>query len=349
MHLWLGLGSGLIVVIVGITGAIYAFEKEIREVLHADCYVAKPVNGNNLSIDSIINSAKKVIPKQAVKQVIIFPEGRTIQVNFKNRWSVFVHPKTGEICGKYNQEKEVLGIVLKLHRQLYLGDVGKKITGISCLIFFFSLLTGLLLWWPKRWQHLKQRLGIAIAHGKKRLNYDLHRSLGFYASFILLVVALSGLVFSFKWVEKMLFTLSGSAQKPPKYFSDTSFKKRQIRYEELLSDIRRKQTTQTLLVVLPEEPAGSIRITVQQDRRGLLTVNDHYFYDRYTGKLLAERLFSTQSMGEKLRASNYNFHTGKVFGVLGEVLVCIAGLIAASLPITGFIIWNNRRKKARLS
>ncbi|KKX50092.1 hypothetical protein L950_0212195 [Sphingobacterium sp. IITKGP-BTPF85] len=48
-----------------------------------------------------------------------------------------------------------------------------------------------------------------------------------------------------------------------------------------------------------------------------------------------------------MRALNYDIHLGSILGIPGKMLVFLASLIAASLPVTGFYIWYNRRKKKK--
>ncbi len=43
--------------------------------------------------------------------------------------------------------------------------------------------------------------------------------------------------------------------------------------------------------------------------------------------------------------SNYQIHTGKMLGLFGQCLVFLAGLVAATLPVTGFLYWYRSRKK----
>jgi len=44
---------------------------------------------------------------------------------------------------------------------------------------------------------------------------------------------------------------------------------------------------------------------------------------------------------------NYDIHIGAVLGLPGKIMAFVASLIAASLPITGFIIWWGRKKKSK--
>jgi len=68
------------------------------------------------------------------------------------------------------------------------------------------------------------------------------------------------------------------------------------------------------------------------------------FYDKNDGKLIETKTFASMSAGAKFKMSNINFHTGRSFGIVGQWAVFFASLICASLPITGFLIWWNKRK-----
>ena len=54
-------------------------------------------------------------------------------------------------------------------------------------------------------------------------------------------------------------------------------------------------------------------------------------------------------IAEKLNMMYYDMHTGAILGITGKILVFIVGLICASLPVTGFIIWLNRYKMSRMN
>ena len=74
-----------------------------------------------------------------------------------------------------------------------------------------------------------------------------------------------------------------------------------------------------------------------------------FFFDEAGGQLLRTKLYKTFNGADLVEATNYDLHTGRLFGLFGKVVAFIASLISATLPITGFIIWlkkkRNRRKK----
>ena len=71
------------------------------------------------------------------------------------------------------------------------------------------------------------------------------------------------------------------------------------------------------------------------------------YFDQYSGKLLKAERYATVSRGMKVRRAVYPIHTGSVGGVFTKIIALLVSLFAASLPITGFLVWWGRRKKAK--
>ena len=76
---------------------------------------------------------------------------------------------------------------------------GKVVVGITTLATVIITLTGIVLWWPKGRAMWRNRTRIALRKGGHRLLYDLHVAGGIYTTIIILVMALTGLCWSFEW------------------------------------------------------------------------------------------------------------------------------------------------------
>ncbi|MNR17528.1 hypothetical protein D3C85_1341940 [compost metagenome] len=63
--------------------------------------------------------------------------------------------------------------------------------------------------------------------------------------------------------------------------------------------------------------------------------------------MLRYKLYKEFNKADLVEATNYDLHTGQLFGWFGKIIACIASLISASLPVTGFIIWWKKRKKKK--
>ncbi|HTF06526.1 MAG TPA: PepSY-associated TM helix domain-containing protein [Bacteroidia bacterium] len=341
LHLILGLTTGIVVFIVGITGAIYAWEEDVREMLHEDLLCVEP-GPTRVSVTSFVDSARAALPKGKVKNIrILTDDHRSVEVGFKNKESVFINPYTGHVLGSFNRDTDFFGTVLQIHRRLMLGDVGEIITGTSALIFGFMIISGIILWWPGSKFLRRQRLRIAWRAPRAKKIFDLHSVFGFYASWILVFSVVTGLVWSFKWFEQGMYFVAGSTKEESKVFSVVQPKDSTFTIDRIITaaETNYPQATE-YVIVLPEDSLGSIRTTLRYPEEGFFRRQDHLFFDQYSGALISEKLFVNTSAGEKWRAANFDIHTGRKFGLTGKLIMFFAALIAASLPVTGFLYWR---------
>ena len=135
---------------------------------------------------------------------------------FENETLQLLNPSADVMSmGKHTPErKELVGYdffhsTLRIHRWLLdvpakKGErtVGKEIVGYSTLAMTIVLMSGIVIWWPRNRKVLKNRLSVTCSKGSRRFWYDSHVSIGFYATLLLLIMCLTGLVWSFTgWRE----------------------------------------------------------------------------------------------------------------------------------------------------
>lgn len=94
------------------------------------------------------------------------------------------------------------------------GDksAGKVIVGVSTAAMAFILVSGIVVWCPRNRKVLENRLKVSTGKGWRRFCYDSHVSLGFYAAVVLLLTALTGLTWSFRWYHEWAYSLFGDMQ-----------------------------------------------------------------------------------------------------------------------------------------
>lgn len=368
IHLWLGLASGLIVVILGITGCLYAFEEELRPVVH-DYYYVDQVKNKKLPVSQIIDIAKKANknPKQSMSGCrIINEDDRTVIIWFFEElnpdafwyWNqykstyLYVDPYSGEVKKQEDYNFEFFVFVRMLHQTLCLNSkIGDPITGTATIIFIISLITGLILWWPKNKQAAKQRFWFRWKDSTKwkRKNYDLHNILGFYMMIFALIIALTGLVWAFDSYDKGVQWIfnGGKTIKKEKLVSDTTQYTLKTPVDKVFSSIKKSNpSAKSYYLFLPKEndSLGTLNAFIRFKSRFDDTAID---FDRYTAKTLRTTRYEDKSGGEKFRFINYDLHVGSILRFPGKVLAFFASLVCASLPITGFLIWWGRNKKKK--
>ena len=185
----------------------------------------------------------------------------------------------------------------------------------------------------------------------KRLNHDLHSVLGFYSFIFLAVMALTGLCWSFEWYRDGMSNLMGA-----KVFGgrNEQFPGSAIPAEGLNSlpvsnyiDLANAELPYTgnIRVALPADSAASA--VVYKTKVGFFagSAADKVVIDQYSGHIIKLDRFRDKPVNARIVASIRSLHTGDVYGSFSKILYFIACLIATILPITGTLIWVNKRRK----
>ena len=145
----------------------------------------------------------------------------------------WVNQYTGEVTGK-SERLPFFYTMFRLHRWLLdsrpSGDGvfwGKMVVGVSTLMFVVVLVSGIVIWWPRTKRALKNGLSIATHKGWRRFWYDLHVAGGMYGLLLLLVMALTGLTWSFDWYRTGFYHAFGVEVKPSMGHSNAALNARQ--------------------------------------------------------------------------------------------------------------------------
>ncbi|MGF6850491.1 putative iron-regulated membrane protein [Chitinophaga sp. W3I9] len=234
LHLWLGLGAGIIVLIVSITGCLFVFQKEINDYYYREILYVTPQNTPFRPVSELKRTAQAVLgPDKPAMTITTYsrPDMAWEFMSYKGNdtaftyfgtlehyESVLVNPYTGKVTGKIDYKYNFFSIVKGIHWSLLLNDkYGQTIVGWSTLIFVVLMITGLIMWWPKKWNKANRDKSFKIKWkaGFKRVNYDLHNVLGFYAMLIALVVAFTGMVWAFTWFQTTVYVVASRSTTPP--------------------------------------------------------------------------------------------------------------------------------------
>lgn len=217
LHLWLGLLSGVVLVVVCFTGSVLVFQEPIENAVNRKVRRVA-IGEQRLALDSLLANYNRHFELAAGRiSVSSDPEVATHFFAFDRktgeRVSAYFNPYTAALIGTENKAlQSFFSFNLRLHRWLLVRGIGKQIVGASTLIFVFMLLSGLFLWWPRKKRELQAAFTLKRKTTFFRRVYELHNVLGFYAMIGLLLLSLSGLYFSYPWVRQMF---SGNVQEAP--------------------------------------------------------------------------------------------------------------------------------------
>ena len=358
LHWFFGISAGLVLALMGITGATVSFQDEILSTL-------------NPSVLQVDKQVAGVLPPVELVERIEAASGKkvsmlTVETDSGNAAKVWFTPPPGERRGEmryfdpYTAEflgdatgQDFFGLMLQLHRFLAMGDTGRQITGACTLILVFFCLSGLYLRWPRQWRSWRAWLTLDWKKKGRSFNWDLHSVAGTWCLVFYLLAALTGLSWSYEWYNKGLTRLlsdspqservrggRGPAPSGPAPTAD---------YAAMWSSIY--STAGPLLssynVRMP--PVAGQPATVYF----LLSTSPHdralnqITLDPATGVVKRVDRYSDRSLKAQLLTSIYALHVGSYFGIAGRIILTITALTMPLFFVTGWMLYLDRRRKKR--
>ncbi|MDR1880076.1 MAG: PepSY domain-containing protein [Tannerellaceae bacterium] len=353
IHAWLSIPSGLIITLICFSGAAIVFEEEIMQWCFPSRYYVEVAEGSPLPLDRLMEAVNEQLPDTLQVASVYLPADpeKNYRMSFAGQgrmWSMFVDPYSGKIKEIYHAEGNFFTFMRRLHRWLLTGfrpgggfPVGKIVVGVATLLLVFILAAGMILWIIK-WRKSGRRYGWRIKwqSGWKRLLYDLHIVGGMYVSLVLLVLALTGLTWSFDWYRTGFYKLFGAelSGKPGGQHGERGGKGDREQADFALW----QQVAGQLAAQHPGHKALLIqngKASVYPQATGNVRASDNYTFDPQTGVITGENRYANLDKAGKLRGWIYSVHTGSWGGWLTRIITCIASLWGASLPLTGYYLW----------
>jgi len=371
LHLWLGLTTGTVLCFVSLTGCILAFEDEIKGRLE-NYHTLDQHHGVFQSVAKLREAAAQSLPHITTAhmgcRIDFRGRDKTAIVMFfgpQGLYYCYVNPYQAKVLYVTDMSKDFFRIIRAGHRTLFLGNVGKTLIGYCTILFIFILLSGLFLWWPKKWKKstLKASFQIRWAAGRKRLSYELHKVLGFYALVPAMILAITGLVIGFPWFAQGYYAAISQGKALvtiEQITSDTSRYRPQSKKnsEQFLDSLSRQHAllrNEHLAYLLPQSRTDPLWIIFNPVAPSLQNMESRFqrrfqFYDQYSLAQLPSSNIETgdiedATFSQKVFRANYDLHTGRLFGMFTKTFFFFISLVCTSLPITGFLVWKNRRYK----
>lgn len=397
IHLWGGLISGIVVIVVCFSGTIYTYNTELRELAAPHLHkVEVPQGGVRLPADSLAKTVAELAGGRVTAVAIPADSRRSFEYTVRTEddhsrfgTTYYVDPYTGRLLGTSKEETAVgkfMGYMFSLHRWLLLDKIekpifgelpnrtlGSYITGAATILFTLGVITGLVIWFPRKLRTWRQGLKIKWTGGWKRLNHDLHNTLAFYSLIFLFLMGITGPQWSFPWyregLQKTLGTYReapagnrggpagggqrGGGQGGPREGRGSDDGRAEERASASLLPIARY--LEAADEVLPYRgdyrvmfPAGGDSVlSIMKNRVGFFApaAGDQLKVNVATASVSEVNIFREKPLNERIAGSIKALHIGNVYGQFTKLLYFFACLIATSLPVTGTLIWLNKMKK----
>lgn len=341
IHSYLGLISGVFILVFSLTGAILLFSDEIDQTIYSDLLKTSDTE-RKFSFDHayqlVSASYSDYIPYRISRG--IHDKEETIEVglqknNFEDRFSVYVDPVTGKMKGKL--QNSFTELVLKLHYTFFLGKTGELIAAIFSLSLTGSIITGTIVYRKYFWKVLCFKIQINHKNWRTRSS-GLHRVLGVWALLFNFIIAFSGF-----WLLKHTFDFK------------THFSKRKPseRATPLIASIDtaciytlKKIPDLTIhYISLPRSKGDNLIIYGDIPGRKIYgKYNNFIEVDPNTGKVLKVSTEDQIGSSEKVDNTLYTLHFGQYGGLTLKIIYAFFSVTTAVISISGYLLWWKRKK-----
>ncbi|WP_127090058.1 sulfite reductase flavoprotein subunit alpha [Aquabacter cavernae] len=219
IHWFLGITAGLVLAVVGVTGAMLSFEGEILAALNPEVVHVAPQPGGPLAPAALLEKVRANAPGRTVTALNISADPATSArvtlaplpggTGGPRGETRYVNPYDGVFLGDL-QGQDFFRTTMQIHRWLASGDVGKQIVGASTIGLIILSLSGLYLRWPRRWHDWKSWLPLDLSRRGRNLFWELHSVIGTWVLPFYLLASLTGLYWSYDWYRGALFDITGT-------------------------------------------------------------------------------------------------------------------------------------------
>lgn len=366
-HWFLGITAGVVLALVGVTGAMLSFEKPLLKAVNPGVMTVRAEGRTRLAPDQLLARLASSVPDKTVVSLTLAAEpGDAARVGFaatpgappgrggrprgESRW---LDPYTGDLLGQARGE-EFFRTTMQLHRWLAAGEWGKQIVGASTVALVFFCLSGLYLRWPRRWASLRAWLHLDMRLTGRRFLWHLHSVVATWLLVPFLVMSLTGLYWSYGWYREGLYALTGTPMPvrggPPEAAAQPGASTGPSAVDvaaalAVFDDVAPDWSTMTLR--LPSSAGQPLEFSYQDRDPAHERANNQLLLDAATLAVTTHARHEHKPLGQRLMGAILPLHSGSYFGTAGLVLFCLASLSMPLFTITGFQLYLDRRSKKR--
>lgn len=328
LHRWTGGLVGLVLAVLGLSGAILVWEEQWISLPHSNERVVQDV----ASLARIVDAAGP-----GLSRITFAQEGMSLhQVVFTDGSGAYVSQAGATVDRWQSQWARPELWLFDLHHHLFAGETGEWVTGIAGFIGLLFLVTGLILWWRSRRAFRLRFLPRAWTPGPIVSH---HRDIGVLTSPLLLLSLVTGLLMLFAPLRAALL---GTEERPRVEQSVRV----EPRAAALLSiAARRFPDAELRRLTLPKKAGDPLTVRARQPFEW--TPNGRTQLGVEPGGALWIEDAAQANRSARTVEKAYPLHSAKVGGLLWQVAMTLSGVALAMLgSFTTWSFWRRRASKA---
>ncbi|WP_232493080.1 PepSY-associated TM helix domain-containing protein [Novosphingobium kaempferiae] len=345
LHRWSGGLVGLLLALVGLTGAI---------LVHRDAWVMLPHAGDTQVQETQALAATTVAlmadPTRQPQSITFANAGFGLdRLTYKGGAGAYV-TQAGEPVLEWSSQWARPELWLSdFHQHLFAGEAGETVIGVTGLCGVFFVVSGTILWWRTR-RTFEFRLRPARMTRPSIVRH--HRDLGIVVAPVLALSLVTGTVLVFRPLASVILGPGAPAEidgalKPPAaavvQLSDD------LDWEAMIRTARlRFPDAEVRSLSLPRAGSGLITLRMRGPEEWLPNGRTTVWFAADTGRMVAVR--DAVELPARVMAYNalYPLHAGKVGGLMFRLVMTLSGLGLAMLGTLAVWSFWFKRPRARV-
>ncbi|ARW15945.1 PepSY-associated TM helix domain-containing protein [Komagataeibacter europaeus] len=371
LHRYTGLLLSGVLFIAGLTGSISVFRTEIDAALNPDLFHA-PAPAHPLPVSALLARLKLQRPETQVTALLYRPPaGRAIVVYSSETVAgrtdpveneIFLDPGTGRIQGMRPAEgccfnrRVLMSFIYRVHYSLDLGQAGMWVMGISAMLWSIDCVVGLFLTFPLHqpawrqafWRQWRKTWAIGLRRSSIRITFDLHRAVSLWLWVVLLGIAISGVALALE--DEVFNPVIRTILPTASPMTDTRLPAHPVTIDQaegLAAGFVQAHGSGERPAAVLLDPDGGTAMFYLFSNQGtepsglgspIVTV------DLKTGQVTAGDMPGRGAAGNLVMQMQLPWHSGRIAGFAGRILICLSGLSVCMLVVTGIMIWQRKRQ-----
>lgn len=348
LHRWLGISFGCLLLSAGLTGSLLVVARPLDVALHPELF--RSSGASRAALQPVVSRLRAEFGAAAAFNLRLPPRPlESLQVAVSGPWNgtVYLDAASGRELGRRASGQGFFNALFEFHSTLFAGDSGRTLLAGAALAYCAMLLSGLVLWWPSRWERafaVRTRMGGTLAL------MDLHRAVGATLGLLVLVSVVSGAYMAWRPLSVWVTSIAGSASPPVPQTNAPQPGGLVTAAVDVAVQRVREHWPEGVVSVVHVPPgtlaATRVRLRLRDDPHpiGMSTV----WLDPRSGSVSAARRWSELDAGNRAFRIMYPLHTGDLFGVATLLIAFVGGVALAGFGASGLWLWGMRQRAKRL-
>jgi len=361
IHWFLGVVFGITLILIGISGAVLSYQKELLKLINPDTYkVQIQENQKILTIQEILEKYQEKNKDRKINS-ISFSSNTSDSVsisiaskdpNNKRGESIYLNPYTAEVL------PEIIGsdffmFFFRLHRWLtFQGDYrsfGKNVVAISTIACIVLVISGIIVYWPRIKYNFLKSFTFSFKNKKRALLSTMHSAIGMWLIPVFLLMCLTGLYWSYDWYRSAMFSVM-QVERPKstqqkENLKPVSFKDIQKAVDIFKQNVQKDYKNANLRLIPIKENTYTISYLFTDAthfrQTNLMEIDISKF------EISKDVKYIDKKLNEKIMSSMLPLHSGEFFGWIGQLIFCVSSALMSLFVITGYMLYYDRWKKKR--